>query len=393
MAEAIIKRSYSLSDGELATFVSNFIGILNRDLDDLSAFGLNEDKINDLRAKGNDFELLPSDEYSAGMQAIATENKNNLLSLLKDTTYQLAWRVEAKWGINSSQYKMLGISGLYNQPEDTVLRLARNVSRCMEMFLSDLEDYGLTQDIINDYDVAINDVETAKNNQNDAMIQRDADTQNRIVAGNELYKIVTTYCEIGKRIYAKTNPAKYNDYIIYTNLSPGPINAPQNFKYAYDIWKFTWNSMDNATSYQLQSSEDNVNWIDAYDGPNNYYELNDQAAEHTYWRVRARNAGGFSDFSLTVHIINQIVLLLPSTFTYQAQYPRFVWSYVAGATRYEVMVRPSAGTDADYVRIYYGTEDNVTHVDSPGQYYAAIRCWNANGCSGLSVLAYNVINP
>lgn len=393
MTDLSIKRNYSLTDGELATFVSNFIGILNRDLDDLSTFGLNEDKINDLKNKGDDFEMLPSDEYAAGMQAIATENKNNLLSILKDKTYQMAWRVEAKWGINSTQYKMLGVTGLHNQPEDTILRLSRNVSRCMEMFLSDLEEFGLTQDIIDDYNVNINDVEVAKNNQNDAMIQRDAATQERIVAGNELYKIVVSYCEIGKRLYAKTNPAKYNDYIIYTNVNPGPVNAPKNFKYAYDTWKFTWDAMDNATSYQLQSSSDNVNWIDAYDGPDNFYVLSDQAIEHTYWRVRARNAGGFSDFSFTVNITNPVVLPLTTSFTYQSQYPRFVWAYVNGATRYEVKVRLSSGTDDDYVRIYYGTEDNVLHADAPGEYYATIRCWNANGCSGLYLLAYNVVNP
>jgi len=52
MSEIIVKRNYTLSDGELAMFLSNICIVLERDLADLTAFGLTQAKIDDLKDLG-----------------------------------------------------------------------------------------------------------------------------------------------------------------------------------------------------------------------------------------------------------------------------------------------------------------------------------------------------
>ena len=53
--------------------------------------------------------------------------------------------------------------------------------------------------------------------QGQAIANRDNAAKERVEKANELYALLTRYCEIGKSIWYETNEAKYNDYIIYTN--------------------------------------------------------------------------------------------------------------------------------------------------------------------------------
>jgi hypothetical protein len=55
---------------------------------------------------------------------------------------------------------------------------------------------------------------------------RDLATQDRIKAGNALYKEIVKLCNIGKDLYAKTDEAKYNDYVLYNNATGGEGEDP-----------------------------------------------------------------------------------------------------------------------------------------------------------------------
>ncbi len=285
-----VKRLYTLTDGELSTFVSNFCSIATRDLLDLTSYGLTETKITALRAKGDDFEMFPSDEYLAGLQTIATENKNIKFKELKDAMAQMAWRVEKKWGADSKQYKMLNIFGIHNQPEDTVLRLARSMHLSITHFLSALADTGLTQAMLDDFKNLCDATETAKNEQFNAMVERDDKAQERVELGNMLYREVTSLAEIGKKLYANSNPAKYNDYIIYQKEAGG-LSVPANFFYDFIGKTFWWDLVSHATSYQLEKKE-GESYTEIYSGNDTSFHYVPSDGQGFY-RVRARNMNGF----------------------------------------------------------------------------------------------------
>lgn len=214
-----VRRNYNITDADLCMFVSNFCNIATRDLIDFENFGLNIAKIDNLRALGDEFERFPSDAVFVGDIMIATENKKALRERVLETIRNMAIRVEAKWGTDSAKYRRLDLKAPSKLPEDSLLVATRDVHSKMTEYLGDLGDLGLTQQMLDDFEDLNEQFELSMNMQADALAARDTKTVERIQKGNELYNLVSMYCEIGKRIYANTNSAKYNDYVIYSSAT------------------------------------------------------------------------------------------------------------------------------------------------------------------------------
>jgi hypothetical protein len=81
--------------------------------------------------------------------------------------------------------------------------------------LTELGSTGLTQEMLDDwYDL---NVRFEENRQKKAKSEavRIEKTAERIANGNEIYALVSRYCNIGKQIFENVNSAKYNNYLIY----------------------------------------------------------------------------------------------------------------------------------------------------------------------------------
>jgi hypothetical protein len=202
----------------------------------------------------------------SGDLMIATQDKNDKLELVKEAIRNMALRVEMKWGVSSGQYRRLGISGMNNMPDDTLLFTARRVHTVMTGYLTDLASAGLTQDMLDDFEDLNEAFEVAKNDQQDKTNTRDMSTLERINYANELYNLVAHYCDIGKRVFVNSNIAKYNDYLIY---GAAPVVLPgkiQGLNYNPMLSKFLWLADSAATSYEVQKSTDGAIWTQIYAG-------------------------------------------------------------------------------------------------------------------------------
>jgi len=79
-------------------------------------------------------------------------------------------------------------------------------------------------------------------------------------------------------------------------------SVPEGFelKWLEPFLKFWWNPVEGATSYQLAFSADNgASWEELYSGAEVGFEFEPPAGKRLY-RVRARNANGFGDWSATL---------------------------------------------------------------------------------------------
>ncbi len=397
MAIESLQRKYNLTDAELCLFTSNLCEILERDLDDLAAFNLNEQKIDDLKDLGDSFEVFPSDEVLLAYITGATEAKNAKLAQVKEGIRNMVTRCQMKWGANSWQEKSLTVSGFNNFSDAAIFTASRRVAIQMNEFLYDLEDTGLTQDMIEDFVNLSQEYEDALNYLSNKITNRDRKTEERIMKGNELYALVTTYCEIGKRVYAMTDHAKYNDYLIYGTGSGGSsggggtpqIAAPTNFRYDFAERTVKWNSVSGATSYKLEISDDNTVWDVMYEGENTEFFTGEMLPEHKYLRVRSRNYQGMSVPAL-YNVVYNYTLNGPTNLTHNPALPGFTWDPVTNATAYEVQLRLASGTDDDYNLIYFGNDTTLIHGDPNGSYYVRIRSVSATSLSGWMLLAYVV---
>jgi hypothetical protein len=299
-------RNYHIIDAELCMFTSNLCDNLTRDLADLTPFGMTAPKIAALKALGDAFEVFPTDDVYIGYIMIETEAKNAIMEQVVETIRNMALRVEMKWGVKSGQYKTLGVVRLNQFSEDVLLITARNVHTRMTAYLADLAAFGLTQQMLDDFEDLNESFEVARNHQKDKIESRDIETQNRIEKGNELYDYVVQYCEIGKRVYAATDPAKYNDYIIYKTTEHG-LSKPKNLLAVYVpgppmTIDLSWDVVTDATSYdvyyniaEIGSPSGEFNLLNNF--PTNSATTTPIINKRNYFKVKAKNDEQTSNYS------------------------------------------------------------------------------------------------
>jgi hypothetical protein len=116
-----------MSDAALCMFTSNFCNTLTEDISELAAFGINEQKIAELKALGDEFEIFFADVTSVAYIFGETDNKNKLRFSLIELIRSMNLRAEMKWGKKSTNYKRLAASNLTVLKDNHLLVKARDV--------------------------------------------------------------------------------------------------------------------------------------------------------------------------------------------------------------------------------------------------------------------------
>lgn len=250
-----VKRNYALSDSELALFADALVTFMTRDSVQFAARGVNAAAITALGDKENEFEAFPSDEDYKGLMMIATQAKDASRTALEVAIRNVSDRAMLKWGASSGQYKRFDVKQLNNRKDKDLHFIGRNVGRVGTEYLADLADEGLTQAMLDDLEDKTEDFELKMTAVLDAIANRDKKTEERIALGNELYMLVSKYCEIGKVIWKGTSEANFNDYVIYPTVHSG-LSKPQNLSAIYDPMNppnisLSWDAVSGATSYDV----------------------------------------------------------------------------------------------------------------------------------------------
>ena len=295
------QRVYNMLDAELCMFTSNLCNVLTRDIADLAIFGITAAKIASLKALGDAFELFPADGALVGEAMIATENKNAIREQVLTEIRNMVLRLEAKWGPDNARCRTLNINSPSQLSDDSLLASARWVHTKMTEFQPDLADFGLTKEVLDAFEELTEQFELAKNAQAEANSMRILKGEERVNKGNELYELVSNYCGFGKKLYEKTSPAKYNDYIIYAPTAGG-LKPPTGLNYILEHNTAVWDAVENATSYELQYAPDEKMWTDAYSGADTMVLYYPPQGGTAFFRCRARNANGFGEFSEVLKI-------------------------------------------------------------------------------------------
>ena len=393
-------RKYNLSNTDLAIFANSLVFVMNRDLTEFENYGVTSVSISNLEDLINEFQAMPDDEIQRSEISEAVEARDSLRNSILNTMRSLSVRGKVAFGEKSAKYRSLSPGSISKMTENDLLASARQVHTSAENNLSGLESEGVTQDYLDNFNSTIDDYENAINDVNNKKILRDDATELKVIKGNELYGFVVKYCDYGKLIWGGVSDSKYNDYVIYSagtgggsggGTNPNAPAAPSNFRYDFAERMIRWNSVSGATSYQLESSTDNINWTVLFDADGTEYNTGEILHEHIYLRIRSRNANGYSPYA-NLNIIYNYILNGPTNLTHVPAMPGFTWNSVVNATAYEVQLRDSNATDDDYINLYFGNSTQLYHADQVGTYYVRIRAWNNEGTSPWMLLAYQV-NP
>ncbi|MDT3740216.1 MAG: hypothetical protein RO257_12045 [Candidatus Kapabacteria bacterium] len=356
MATTELRRNYKMTDAQLCMFASNLCNFLTRDILDFSAIGLSAPAIASFKALGDAFEVFSPDGSIIGDVMITTENKKSLREQVEETIRTMALRVEQKWGTNSGKYRRLDIRTPSILTDDSLLVMSRTVHSKIVEYQPDLVDLGLTPELLDDYEDLNEQFELAKNAQSDAVALRDVKKDERINKGNELYKMVTFYCNYGKIIYSKTNPAKYNDYVIYDSFVAGSLTAPENLSVDVSTMTFSVDPVPNAVSYSIESSLTGQEWSVIYSGPDNFVMYVPENEGLRMYRSRCHNSGGYSDYGPIMYYNYVSVLAQPG----------YTSLTVINANTGAVALNWEEVASAEFYRLFHS--QTALNAPDPGEY-------------------------
>ena len=223
-------RDYKFSDATLKQKADGIRDNVVRDQTDFTDRGVTD--VVAFEGLIDNFDNELEDIYYVGMIGIKVQERDTAEEALLKAIKTLRTAVQNVYGEGDANYRIYRFDRLAQADGDTLVRLARTMNNTATTQLTDLAAEGITPTKLSDMmvlrealDTKIDEVEMAHKN-------RDMATQNRIVAGNILYKEMVRLTNIGKDLYAQTNEAKYNDYILYNSPSGStppmqpPVPAP-----------------------------------------------------------------------------------------------------------------------------------------------------------------------
>lgn len=205
------------------------------------------------------------------------------------------------------------------------------------------------------------------------------------------YSRVRAYSLDGWGQYSVTS----NFTTIVTIPSVPVMLTPQDREFNQSITPtLTWSSVSGAVNYRLQVSIDSLFTTTVVNDSSLAVSSKTVPTlknfQKYYWRVSAKNAAGWSNFSLkreftTIIAIPKMIAPINNAVN-QALSIFCSWNSVAGAAKYQLQVSTTSLFDAVVYNDTTITDTTVTvqNLSSSTKYYWRIAAFSVNGSSGLS---------
>lgn len=225
MPQQTITRIYPMADGDLKQKADGLANTLTRDLTDLVARKITDGYIKHLRELISNFDEHSTDDELLGLVQDATLKKNATRKETEIAIRSVRNMADITYS-GKGRYNSFGFESLTELTDEDFYRLAKRVVRMATKYLPDLEPQGLTAGQITALQTLAIKFDNDIDNIEDAVKNRDLETQERINKGNTLWAEMSKLASVGKSIYADTNEAKFNDYV----LTPSPGSDGGNDK-------------------------------------------------------------------------------------------------------------------------------------------------------------------
>ena len=208
-------RQYNFPDADLYVMCKESIKNAHRDIKEFESYGYDKGRLKGFLNNCEKFRKLPDDDEMVGDQMIVTEKKYEAVEKLKTAIRSIMTRVAIKYGNRSGRYRKFGTAKMGDMTDAQLLFCGRRVARVAYAQIDFLDDVGINEKNITRVTDACKRFENALNIQQDKVADRDISVEHRIVQGNKIYQELIVLCNIGKDIWADSDPVKYEQYTIY----------------------------------------------------------------------------------------------------------------------------------------------------------------------------------
>ena len=217
----ILTRDYKFADGVLKQKADDIVGSVQRDSTQFATRGVTPATLTALQTNIANFDNTQTDEELQGALSVTTEAKNTLADTLRGAIGTIRTMAENKLGTASAFYRSFAFEGMDAMTDEQLYRLGKRVVREATAQLAQLASEGLTAAMVTNLSTVTTNFDNAIDAQESAVKNRDIKTQDRIAKGNIVYKEIVRLTNTGKDLFASTDEAKYNDYVLYNTPSGG----------------------------------------------------------------------------------------------------------------------------------------------------------------------------
>ncbi|MFM9943981.1 MAG: hypothetical protein ACKVQB_01980 [Bacteroidia bacterium] len=214
MRKQLITRKYRYSDAGLVQKTEDIINCAKRDETDLALYGLTSAFITTVEDAKNNVIKLANDSELLSEVMTATQNKNEKREEVRRQIRQMASRAATRFGDSDIRYRIYGIGGLSSMTDNDLVRTAREVVRLASLQIAELAEEGLTELVITKLESDTIALDKLIDLKIIAVKNRDIAVEERVIAGNYLFSIITVVAAKGKLCWVHENPAKFSNYIL-----------------------------------------------------------------------------------------------------------------------------------------------------------------------------------
>lgn len=200
---------------DLITALDETEMLANRDKTDLLALGIDQPMLDELHDVTAELKNLPTDGEMVAQVTAATARLNTAADALVSSMQSLNVKAKRALGDSSPEYKCFGFSAPTRQTIPELLQMARRMKRSAASFTEVLATKGYTPEMLVQFDQAMTDVEAKVDLQHTAKHDRDVQTVKRGKVAIKAYALLRDIREEAKLHFAKTDQARYNDYVLY----------------------------------------------------------------------------------------------------------------------------------------------------------------------------------
>ena len=165
-----------------------------------------------------------TDQELQGALNVEVIQKDGFADSIRKAIRPIRNMAELAFGTNG-KYKIFGFDDMSLLSDSDLQRTAKRIVRVGNNLLTDLQPKGLTAAQLTTLETLATDLDKAIDKVGAANENRDLQTQERITLGNTLWAEMSTLASIGQSLYADTNEAKYNDYVL-SGGSGTPVPTP-----------------------------------------------------------------------------------------------------------------------------------------------------------------------
>jgi len=220
------RKNYNLTYAALKQKADDIVNSIRRDNAEFATRMVTPETVTGFEGKIQDFDDVPTDKELLADISIATEAKDQGRAGMLTKIRTIRTMAGNKYGERDAKYGKYGFENLTTQSDEKLCRMAKRVSRTANANIAELATEGLTEAFLTELDAIVKKFDDDIDNKVTAEKNRDIITQERIAKGNLVYKELVRLTNTGKDLWAATDEAKYNDYVIYD--TPSGNKPPAN---------------------------------------------------------------------------------------------------------------------------------------------------------------------